>query len=159
MLEYRLWRRPIDGERLGIKNMRIAIISCSKLKGSASCPARDLYRGVLFKAAVRYAEQRCDEIYIISALHGLIHGDKVIEPYQAFQGNWRHYSRMLESPDRDEFNHRLKNDLLKLSRAATLIYLCNQFYSDLGPPGEYPLKGMDFYKRRKFLMENRRTIK
>jgi hypothetical protein len=59
----------------------IGIIACSARKASTMTAARDLYRGTLFSYARRYLESRGCEIYILSALHGLVAGDQILEPY------------------------------------------------------------------------------
>lgn len=61
---------------------RIALISCSKLKKSYPCKASELYSAsTLFSLSYEYAKMNADRIYIISAKHGLVAEDKVIEPY------------------------------------------------------------------------------
>jgi hypothetical protein len=55
-----------------------------KLKRPA--PARELYVSQLFKKASAYAELTCDRWYVLSAKHGLVHPDTVIEPYDVRLG-------------------------------------------------------------------------
>jgi hypothetical protein len=43
-------------------------------------PARELYVPQLFRKASAYADATCDRWYILSAKHGLIHPDTVIDP-------------------------------------------------------------------------------
>ena len=45
-------------------------------------PACDLYQSAWFKKARRYAEQRGDAYFILSAKHGLLRPDAVIDPYE-----------------------------------------------------------------------------
>ena len=59
----------------------IVLVGCGKSKLAHAAPAKDLYTGPLFKKAMAYAELVGDEWYILSAKHGLIHPDVVIEPY------------------------------------------------------------------------------
>lgn len=40
-----------------------------------------LYTSQLFRKASAYAERTCDRWYILSAKHGLVHPDAVLEPY------------------------------------------------------------------------------
>ena len=55
---------------------RIALISCSK------CRASELYSAsTLFSLSYEYAKVNADRVYIISAKHGLVGEDEVIEPY------------------------------------------------------------------------------
>jgi len=60
---------------------RVALIGCSKEKLDHAAPARELYTGQLFRAARAYAEATCDEWLILSAKHGLVGPDTVLEPY------------------------------------------------------------------------------
>lgn len=61
--------------------MRIALIACSGKKLSHAAPARELYQGDLFKKSVTHAEHTCDLWYVLSAKHGLVTPDQVLEPY------------------------------------------------------------------------------
>ena len=61
--------------------MKIALISCSKTKLSGVHPAKDLYCSTRFKLAWKYAEPRYDEVYILSAKHGLLAPDRRIRAY------------------------------------------------------------------------------
>jgi hypothetical protein len=56
-------------------------VGCSAKKARTARPAADLYMSPLFRAARRYAEATCSRWYVLSALHGLLAPEKVIEPY------------------------------------------------------------------------------
>ncbi len=61
----------------------IALISCGKSKRRESAPAHQLYTGALFRKSLAYARQiKADEIYILSALHGLLELTQEIAPYE-----------------------------------------------------------------------------
>lgn len=62
--------------------MRIALVSCVKLKASEPRRAKDLYVSPLFRALRTYAEASADQWYILSAEHGLIHPETVVAPYE-----------------------------------------------------------------------------
>ena len=63
----------------------IGLIGCGARKLSTAAPARDLYTGPLFLAARAYVEVRCERWGILSAKHGFLDPDEVVEPYdQAF---------------------------------------------------------------------------
>jgi hypothetical protein len=71
----KMWRRfPGD-------TMTVGLVACSAKKRDFSSPAKDMYLGDLFKKARRWAELFCDEWGILSAKHGLLLPDQVIEPY------------------------------------------------------------------------------
>lgn len=76
------------------KNKTAIIISCSKSKLSYPAPAGEMYTGKLFQNSLWLANQIGGDIYISSALHGLIKPDVVIEPYDfgilgPIEGGWR----------------------------------------------------------------------
>ncbi|HEY8158437.1 MAG TPA: hypothetical protein VIF10_06995 [Methylobacter sp.] len=62
---------------------RIALISCVKTKLPYRAKARDLYISPLFKLNLKYAKKLApDEIFILSAEHGLLSLEDEIEPYE-----------------------------------------------------------------------------
>lgn len=61
--------------------MRVALVGCASAKLKRPELARNLYVSPLFKKASAYAEATCDEWYILSAKHGLLHPNDFIEPY------------------------------------------------------------------------------
>lgn len=61
--------------------MRIAIVACAKKKQQGCHPARELYTSQLFGSAFAYAKKHYDGVFILSAKHGLITGDKKIDNY------------------------------------------------------------------------------
>jgi len=60
---------------------RIALLSCGRAKETSARRARDLYVGPVFKKSLEYASAIADEVLILSAKHGLVRLDQVIEPY------------------------------------------------------------------------------
>ena len=65
------------------KKTTIALISCVSQKTPIKNKVKDLYISSLFKKTWEYNVKvdRPDGVYILSALHGLIKYDQVIEPY------------------------------------------------------------------------------
>ena len=63
--------------------INIALISCVSQKASFPSKCKDLYISPLFKKTWEYNVKvdRPEGVFILSALHGLIKYDKVIEPY------------------------------------------------------------------------------
>lgn len=59
----------------------IVLIGCTKQKAPTAAPARELYRGRVFEASVAYAEALGAQWFVLSALHGVVAPDQVIEPY------------------------------------------------------------------------------
>lgn len=60
---------------------KIALVSCVSSKLSEAAPATKLYTSALFTKASTYARQVADGWYILSAKHGLLHPETVVEPY------------------------------------------------------------------------------
>jgi hypothetical protein len=92
---------------------RIALVACSKTKLPDPAPARDLYRGTLFRAARAWAETRCAAWWILSARHGLLAPDQVIAPYddaldarsaqQRREWSWKVFHQVVRARDRGLF--------------------------------------------------------
>jgi hypothetical protein len=69
---------------------RIILIGCGKQKRATACEAKDLYIGKLFKARREFAERSGRAWLIVSALHGLIVPERVIDPYDKTMPTQRH---------------------------------------------------------------------
>lgn len=61
--------------------MKVGLISCCGPKLTRPAPARELYTSSLFVKSLDLATRRCDHVYVISALHGLLDLDHVTKPY------------------------------------------------------------------------------
>ncbi len=59
----------------------LAIISCSKSKLAGPQRVRELYTGDTFKLAVKAAEVLAERWVVISARHGVLHPEDIIESY------------------------------------------------------------------------------
>lgn len=59
----------------------IVLVACAGKKLPHAAPAKDLYASSLFEKSRAYAEDRAAAWFILSALHGLVEPDAVIEPY------------------------------------------------------------------------------
>jgi hypothetical protein len=53
-----------------------------KSKRPTAAPAAELYTSPLFRGARAAVESSCDRWFILSALHGLVSPDAVLEPYE-----------------------------------------------------------------------------
>jgi hypothetical protein len=60
---------------------RIGLVGCVKEKSTTAQHARDLYVSTLFTGRRSYVERSCDQWWILSAAHGLVHPDAVLAPY------------------------------------------------------------------------------
>ncbi len=69
---------------------RIVLISCVSQKLSHRAKVRNLYTSTLFKLNLKYAERLApDEIFVLSAKHGLLRLEQEIEPYEQTLNNMR----------------------------------------------------------------------
>lgn len=67
---------------------RIVLISCVSQKLPHRAMARELYISTLFKLNLKYAEKLApDEIFVLSAKHGLLALEIEIEPYEQTLNN------------------------------------------------------------------------
>jgi cytoplasmic iron level regulating protein YaaA (DUF328/UPF0246 family) len=71
--------------------LKIALVSCTKLKAYNACPAKEMYRkSTLFNKAVKYIEQQdYDNWYVLSAKYGLLKQNHEIEPYDLTLNNMK----------------------------------------------------------------------
>lgn len=60
------------------------LIGCVKSKRAEASPAKDLYTSALFRKAWAYAEATGVAWFILSALHGLVHPDTILAPYDRY---------------------------------------------------------------------------
>ena len=140
---------------------RIALVSCVKLKRDSATPARDLYLSQLFRGLRRYAEANADCWYILSAEHGLVHPDQVIEPYERTLNAMPKQGRLA-------WADRVQQQLLRiLPENAQVILLAGARYREgiepflleRGFPVTVPLRGLrigEQLKRLRFSQENLR---
>jgi hypothetical protein len=102
--------------------MRTAFVSCVKTKLDRSAPAKDLYVSPWFTMARRYAETHAERWYILSAAHGLVEPEKVIDPYD-ISLNW------MKVNDRREWSKLVQKQMdLKWVRGGTAILLAGLNY-------------------------------
>ena len=104
--------------------MKIALISCSKLKQNYPCSARELYApSQLFSLSYEYAKRNADAVYILSAKYGLLAETDRVAPYDLTLSNlpdhWRrNWASYVLSQMRERFD--LQND--------TFFILAGQHY-------------------------------
>lgn len=71
--------------------MKIALISCTKLKANYSCSTRQMYQeSTLFNKAIKYIEQQdYNDWFVLSAKYGLLRQYDQIEPYDLTLNNMK----------------------------------------------------------------------
>lgn len=135
----------------------IGLVSCSSLKLEHAAPARELYVSPLFRMSLAYARARCSSVYVLSALHGLVELDAVIEPYD----------RRLDDSDvaeRQIWGSTVVAELEARHGESDLMVLAGQLYA--GPVRFYsghwgrrflePLRGMMLGRRLQWLTRETR---
>jgi uncharacterized HhH-GPD family protein len=71
----------VDSTRAGHAVERIGLVGCVKSKATSPAPAQELYTSAMFHGRRAYVERSCDRWFVLSAKHGLVDPDEVIEPY------------------------------------------------------------------------------
>lgn len=84
--------------------MRVGLVGCVKSKQEHPAPARELYTSTLFDGRRRTVESSCERWFILSALHGLLNPDEIVEPYDLAMTE-------MSRPERREWSTRVLEDL------------------------------------------------
>jgi hypothetical protein len=71
----------LDGLRVLGRPVRVGLVGCSASKREGIHKARDLYLGAFFRHALPIALGSCDEVWILSARHGLLHLEHATASY------------------------------------------------------------------------------
>ena len=71
----------LDTRRTIQEFARVGLVACAKSKRNEPLPAKELYSSELFKKTMRYTRTNYDRWYILSAKHGVVEPDSVLEPY------------------------------------------------------------------------------
>lgn len=126
---------------------RIALIGCGKQKAATTCAARAMYRSQ--QASLRWALLHCDRVLVLSAKHGLVGLDDVLEPYDE--------TLPRAKADREALGSRVGAQIVAAVGEvdATLVCLAGEKYADAisfdKPEWEYhweePLRGMEIGQR------------
>lgn len=137
----------------------IIFIACTKKKQSYPCKAKEMYSpSALFRGGYQYAKSlNPDAIYILSAKYGLLHPDKVIDPYEktlvsAKTAEVKAWSVMVYR----QLFHEVKQGRISFNDKA--IFLCGKPYrkyiESLFKHHEAPLAHLGIGKQLKFYKEH-----
>lgn len=117
----------------------------------APCEAKKLYQGAIFKKTLRYCFQESfDEIYILSAKHGVLDLDQKIEPYD------KTLSRMTQV-EKKEWDRLVISQLKEKNIKGEFWFFCGKNYYEniiLVFPGKTPWKNLRIGKILKWLSNN-----
>jgi hypothetical protein len=144
----------------------VAIVGCGASKLDHAAPARELYTGALFRSAIRCAESGVfDEVFILSAKHGVLRPHQVVEPYDvALSSKSREDREWWAQEVAEQLDAAIADGT---HRDATLVFLAPKLYVDtvrpaLKGPGpiytiDTPLKGMGIGMQRGWLKRHTRS--
>jgi len=134
-----------------VRTLLVGLVSCSKSKLDEAAPARELYSpSYVFRKSAEYVEQHCDEWLVLSAKHGLVDPDDVLEPYDETLAGAR---KAVRDAWADEVRAALRERYE--GREVKFVLMAGRSYSGavegLGAEVEEPLKGMGTGFRRQWL--------
>jgi hypothetical protein len=140
--------------------MKIALISCTKLKENKPCFAADMYMpSSLYKKARKYVSGRYNYWYILSAEYGLLMPTQWIQPYDKTFNNM---SKEIKKTYQKEWSQMVFEDLIKLRPNEIDFYAGNEYrkyliplLEDQGIKCNVPLKGLGIGEQMKYYNENR----
>ena len=136
----------------------IGLIACTKSKSAKKSPAALLYKSPLFRKSLLYSLSHTDRTYILSAKHGVLQLDDVIEPYEV---SMKH----LNLAQRAEWADRVDLKLTELIKPSDNVHLLAGLdysrpllptFRKIGCKVTSPLSGMSLGRRISWLrLENR----
>jgi hypothetical protein len=79
----------------------LVLMACSATKGATPAPAFELYLGVMYSTFRANATATRPAVVILSAKHGFLSADQVIDPYEQRMSEARADEMLAELPDFD----------------------------------------------------------
>jgi hypothetical protein len=129
------------------------LVACVKEKAETPAPAAALYRSTWFRKARAYVEGVGAPWFILSALHGLVSPDQVIEPYERTLMN-------MPAVDRRAWGQHVVRQLDELGYPATarVVVLAGARYREplaawLGTRAVVPMAGLSIGRQLAWLTE------
>ena len=103
-------------------NRKIVLVSCVSRKRNEPTRAKDLYTSQWFIKARAYAELYGDELYILSALWGLVSPEQIIKPYNQSLNEYK-------KKERDDWASRVAKDIYsRVPKGSSIIILAGRKY-------------------------------
>ena len=129
---------------------RIGLISCTKAKLSRSAPARELYSASdLFRKAAAYCDAYLDGWFVLSAKHGLVESERVLEPYDVTL-------KTMSSLERRRWGAQVAQQLRQLGDVALEAHAGADYVRPLIEAGVAlgePLRGLAIGQRKRWYLE------
>lgn len=137
------------------------LVACVGEKALSAQPARDLYRSDWFRKARAYVEALGVDWRILSAQHGLLHPDAVIEPYEAALAS-------MPATERQAWAATIIVELSRLSLDGGVVFLAGEHYrqsaildwlTNDNVEVAVPMRGLGIGQQKAFLANETRTIR
>lgn len=132
----------------------VVLISCVSQKLDVKSTAKDLYTSTLFKKNIAYAEiLQPNEIYILSAKHGLLQLDDEIEPYNLTLNT-------MKTNEKKEWAEQVLEQLNRVEdiNNTNFIFLAGinyrKYLVEYMPYHEVPMEGLRIGKQLQYLTEH-----
>lgn len=108
----------------------IALVACAKAKRPGRHQAKNLYHSTLFTYSRKYAETHADRWFILSAKHGLVHPDSMLDFYYGTLKN-------VPLPVKNRWAHKVYDQIKALNldpQNTRIMWLAgNDYKSELSP--------------------------
>jgi hypothetical protein len=122
----------------------IGLVACGKKKQATPAAACHLYQGSLFRKASAYSAATYDRWFVLSAKHGLLAPDQLVEPYDLSL-------KELARNERQQWATRVLAEIERRGLAGVRFYLhAGIQYSEFLAPAlsaERPLSGLGIGKQ------------
>jgi hypothetical protein len=87
----RIARKPVSSlPDPGSDAFTVGLVGCCRSVRSGAMPASKLHRGRLFRQALEYAQSYCQEVFLLSPLHGIVPPEQEIEAYDLMTPQMAH---------------------------------------------------------------------
>lgn len=113
---------------------RIGFVACCKTKLDRPAPAKELYQSPLFTLTRRYVEReirngKMDGWFVLSALHGIVEPEQVVEPYDVTLSKVSKQERDAWSGMvTEQINYLWSELLVRKFTVFAGVYYCTPFY-------------------------------
>jgi len=134
---------------------RIALVACVKSKRTGRHQAKNLYNSTLFTYSRQYAETHADRWFILSAKHGLVRPNEMLEDYE---GTLKNVSPAIKRKWAQRVHQQMQVLNLDKNKVEIVWLAGNDYKSGLAPllarfKQSDPLKGMKLGARMAWLKE------
>lgn len=135
---------------------QVGLVSCAQVKLDSECEAHRLYVSDLFRKALAYALATCDEVFVLSALHGVVPLDQVVAPYDVTLAK-------MTRAERTRWGCLVARqlDAMRLAGSAYVALAGDKYVAPLREQGfevVEPLAGLEVGERKQWLKNNTKEV-